>query len=398
MIRLWLLVLLALAVGAATAYFLRVETGYVLMSYGDWVVETSLLGLVAALVLGFLLLFYGFKLLLTGLRLPQIVRGAIDRRRAERARDSFEAGLLQLLEGHWKRAEVELVRRAADHHASHLNYLAAARAAQRLEAADRRDHYLALAAQSSPENEFATLLTQAELQRERGEFALTRETALKLRAHDPKHPYAIELLAESYAALAQWEPLRALLSETAKLKALPPTRARALMIQALHALIGEAVQDSALPRLKAIWEAAGSVYRNEPEVRRDYARGLARLNADAEAAALIGSALKQDWDGELVWLFGELHAADPLGQLATIEQWLNQYGEKPELLVTAGRACLANKLWGKARSYLEAVARLNPTPAAYLELARLCEQTQNPDEANKFFRHGLELAAGAIRA
>jgi HemY protein len=60
------------------------------------------------------------------------------------------------------------VRYSADHHAQHLNYLAAARAAQRLGAGDRRDHYLRLAAQSAPEMEFATLLTQAELQRERG--------------------------------------------------------------------------------------------------------------------------------------------------------------------------------------------------------------------------------------
>src|SRR3546814_4250333 len=82
------------------------------------------------------------------------------RRRAEKARESFETGLLRLLEGNWKRAEIELVRRAADHHAGHLNYLAAARAAQRLGAGDRRDHYLKLASEIAPEMEFATLLTQ----------------------------------------------------------------------------------------------------------------------------------------------------------------------------------------------------------------------------------------------
>src|SRR3569623_3362365 len=97
--------------------------------------------------------------------------------------------------GYWKLAEIELVRRAADHLARHLNYLGAARAAQRMDAPDRRDHYLRLAAQSAPALEFATLLTQAELQRERGEHELVRDTALKLREQDPQHAYAIELLA-----------------------------------------------------------------------------------------------------------------------------------------------------------------------------------------------------------
>src|SRR3546814_15406511 len=102
------------------------------------------------------------------------------RRRAEKARESFETGLLRLLEGNWKRAEIELVRRAADHHAGHLNYLAAARAAQRLGAGDRRDHYLKLASEIAPEMEFATLLTKTELPNERGEFTPPPDHALPL--------------------------------------------------------------------------------------------------------------------------------------------------------------------------------------------------------------------------
>ena len=61
--------------------------------------------------------------------------------------------------------------------------------------------------------------------------------------------------------------------------------------------------------------------------------------------------------------------------------------------MAAGRVCLRNRLWGKARSYLEAVIRVAPSAAAYLELARVCEQTQNAEEAQKFLRQGLELAA-----
>lgn len=393
MIRLYLLAVFAAMVGSAAAFYLRADAGYVLVSYRDWILETSLLGFVAAAGVGLLLIYHGLRLLIAALRLPATLREFARRRRDERAQAGFETGMLKLLEGNWRRAEIELVRRASDHHAAHLNYLAAARAAQHIGAGDRRDHYLRQAVLSAPELEFAALLTQAELQAERGEHEQARDTALKLRERDPKHPYAIELLAESYFALQAWEPLRALLSAPEHAAALAPARARVLLTRALTELMREAVAAARLDRLKALWESAAARYRQEPEVLRAYVRGLVRLNADAEAIALIGATLGQTWDPELAALYGRLHAADPLAQLATVEQWLTQYGEKPELLIAAGQACLRNRLWGKARSYLEAVLRTAPTPAAYHALAQLCEQTQNPEEAQRLQRQGLELAA-----
>lgn len=395
MIRWLLIAILAFAVAATAAHFLREETGYVLVSFHHWVIETSLLGLLFGLVAGLLALYWASRLLIAGVRLPSTVRQALERRRREKAQASFEDGLLKLLEGDWKLAEVELVRRAADHHAAHLNYLGAARAAQRLGAGDRRDHYLRLATEHAPEHAFATLLTQAELQRERGEYALARDTALSLRALQPRHPYAVELLAEAYQALGSWEPLRQLLQDAELRALLPSERARDWLVQATAERMKEACRDARLDQLKALWAAVPKEYRGVPELRRVYASSLARLNAQAEALALVGETLNQEWDAELATLYGELHAEDPLAQLAAIEGWLGKYGERPELLVTAGRACLRNKLWGKARSYLEAVVRVAPTPAAYLELAQLSEQTQNLGEAQRFYRLGAELAAQA---
>jgi len=126
-----LLILLALVAGAAAILLLHPDAGYVLINYGPWAVETSLAVLVLGVGIWFLLVYLLLKLLALVIHLPGTVREAVDRRRQDRARQSFEAGLLNLFEGNWQRAEAELVRRAGDHHATHLNYLAAARAAQR---------------------------------------------------------------------------------------------------------------------------------------------------------------------------------------------------------------------------------------------------------------------------
>lgn len=393
MIRLYLLLLLIAAAGAVAAYTLHSETGYVMISYRSWIIETSLMGFAVATVAALVALYYLFLFLLTALRLPALLRRATHRRRAARAQESFELGMLRLLEGNWRSAEIELVRRAADHPAQHLNYLGAARAAQRVGAGERRDHYLKLAMQATPEMEFATLLTQAELQRERGEHALTRDTALKLRASNPQHPYAIELLAESYAALGEWRALRELLMEPVSAQALAAARHRELLLQALRALMQQAVGDARLEQLKALWDAAPADIQKDIGLCGDYAHGLARLNAQAEALALVNTVLGERWDAALVRLYGGLQVTDAVSQLASVEQWLKQHGEQPDLLLTAGRVCLRNKLWGKARSYLEAALRTAPSATAYLELARLFEMTQNPAEAEKFYRQGLEQAA-----
>lgn len=392
MIVFYLILVLALVAGGVAALQLGAETGYVLLSYGPWVVETSLLGLVVAVAAFFLAIYYGLKLIGFSVSLPRRWRDSLEQRRADGARESFERGLLRLFEGHWKRAEVELVRRAADHHAGHLNYLAAARAAQRVGAGERRDRYLTLVRERAPQLEFAILLTQAELQRERGEFALVRDTALQLRQKEPTHPYALELLAESHDELAEWASLRALLAEPGAAKAMGPARWRELSARAAEELLRAAVAAAELAALKAVWAATPAEIQALDEPARAYAAGLARLNADAEARGFIEARLESAWDETLVRLYGPLHTEDPVAQLAVLERWLQLHGEQLALLETAGRVCLKNKLWGKARSYLEAVVQVAPTPAAYLELAKLCELTQAKAEAEQHYRRGLELA------
>jgi len=386
------LVLLVAALGAAAAYYLRAETGYVLVAWRDWILETSLLGFLASVAAGVFLLYWGVKGFFALLRLPSTIQGAIVQRREKRAQASFEAGLLKLLEGRWTAAEIDLVRRAADHPSPALNYLLAARAAQRAGTAARRDQYLELAAAQGDGPAFATQLLRAELQFEQ-DAAAAVPLLQELRQQDPAHPYVVELLARAHARSGQWEPLRLLLSGSEAARALLPARYRALYARALCEALAQAGTSARLDALKALWDAAPAPMRAVPEVRQAYARGLARLGADAEAAAQITQMLRAEWDGVLVGLYGELSGLDPVTQLAAVEGWLTQQGEKPELLLAAGQVCTRNQLWGKARSYLDSALRLQPTPAAFLALAQLCEKTRQPEDAALFYRRGLELAA-----
>lgn len=391
--RVLVLLLLILALGAAAGYYLRSETGYVLISYGGWVIETSVLGFIASVMGLLLILVYGTRLLVALVRLPGTIKEFMVARRQRRSQESFESGLQKLLEGRWQQAEVELVRRAADHETPGLNYLLAARAAQQAGAPDRREQYLKLAEQQNDPTAFAAKLLRAELQIERGEHASALVVLQELHPKDPEHPQIAALLADALARAGQWDDLRKLLITAPSQRALTPEQYRQRLASALRELLVKAGQDARLDALKSVWDGAPVFAREQPAVRLAYVQGLARLGADAEAAGSILQTLKQSWDGDLVRLYSELGGLDAVTQLATAEQWLSQHGEKPELLLAAGRACLRNQLWGKARSYLDAALRLQPAPEIYLALAKLCAETRNPEEAGRFYKQGLELAA-----
>jgi HemY protein len=68
------------------------------------------------------------------------------------------------------------------------------------------------------------------------------------------------------------------------------------------------------------------------------------------------------------------------------------------LLLTLGRLCAQQELWGKAQSYLDASIAIEPTYSAHLELARLHERLGHTEAARRHQRESLELALAQLRA
>jgi HemY protein len=120
---------------------------------------------------------------------------------------------------------------------------------------------------------------------------------------------------------------------------------------------------------------------------------LMRTGMHARAEKDLAAALKAEWRGPLVRLFGLVEGPDPSKQLKRAEGWLATHGEDPDLLLAAARLCLRNELWGKARSYLETVIGMRPSPEAYQVYGKLLNQLGEPDAAADAYRAGLGLVA-----
>jgi HemY protein len=122
-----------------------------------------------------------------------------------------------------------------------------------------------------------------------------------------------------------------------------------------------------------------------------YYQGLIRAGLHDRAEKELAAALRAEWRGPLVRLFGLIEATDTTRQLKRAEGWLKNHGEDPDLLLAAARLCLRNELWGKARSYLETVIGMRPTPEAYQEYGNLLTQMGEADAAADAYKDGLGM-------
>ena len=106
---------------------------------------------------------------------------------------------------------------------------------------------------------------------------------------------------------------------------------------------------------------------------------------------MVRGALKRTYDSHLVRLYGLLRGSDPAKQLHTAEGWLKAHPADASLLLTLGRLCLQNSLWGKARDYFESSLKLERNPETCAELARLLAQLGDTARSNQLFQEGLNL-------
>ena len=387
--RLSILLLLALAIGTGLALFMKQDAGFVVFGYRHWTLETSLslflLALIAAFATSYFLIRLGFYAFGFSARLHNWQSN----RRHRHARKQLSQGLIALSEGRWDMAEKRLARSAAACDIPLLNYLGAARAAQQLGQDDARDRYLRQAHQADPAAELAVGLTQAELQLAHNQLEQALATLSKLRDIAPRHAYVLRLLMKLYRQLSDWDQLKTLLPELKRRKVISEREERELNLEIYdHTLEGK-TDAQAIVRA---WEALPKPLRQEENLLAGHITRLHAAGQDHEAERLIRGALKQTWNDDLVRWFGVIQVEDVRAQLTLAEHWLEQQPRNPTLLLTLGRICRRNQLWGKARNYLEASLGGDPRAETYWELGDLLDQLEETESAAQAYRSGLKLA------
>jgi HemY protein len=381
-----LLVIAALIVSAVGAHFLLQDPGYVVINFRGYLVEMSVPVLIALVAILFLSIWLAVKIF----RAPRRLGEAASRYRAGRAGQRLTRGVIEVAEGNFAKGERLLARAAGVSEAPLLNYLQAARAAHLLGQDERRDTWLKQAYENLPGATNAVLLTQAELQLDQKQYERALATLRKIEENTPNHSHALVLLGRLYYRLEDWKHLADLLPKLRKHGRLDAATLEKWSLRVYRNDLESAADGDAV---LGVWKQVPKLLKQNVELLECYFRSLIRTNMQEKAEKEIASELKRRWRAPIVRLYGTVEGRDTNRQLKTAEDWLRAHGEDPDLLLSAARLCLRMELWGKARSYLETVIAIRPTPDAYQEYGRLLTQLGDGEAAADAYRAGLGLVA-----
>jgi HemY protein len=387
---LWIIALFALAAGLVAAA--RYNAGYVLLVLPPYRAELSLnlllLMLAAAFAVGYALI----RVVSGMLRLPAQVR----QYRANRRRQTAQAMLLDALQEYFSGRYAKAEKAAAgliemEEHAG-LCAILAARAAHGLRAFERRDAYLARAAALAPADAAARVVTEAELLLDQRR---AQDAVATLQTLENRHTAALRLELKAQQMLKNWEQVLQLVEVLERRNVFEPEQARRIRQHAQSENLKRKALDS--QALEETWRKIPAAEKRDQAIAATGAQCFIALGGHAQAQQIIEQSVAENWDSNLVGMYAECAGSDVVRQIERAEAWLESHPNDAALLLTLGRLCALQGLWGKARSYLEAGLSMEPTYTAHLELAQLEERLGNTEAAYAQYRSSLELAVAQLR-
>ena len=387
-------ILVILFASAAAAIWFHEQSGYVLVSVGDTAVETSLFFAVGAVVVAVIAVLVVFGVLRRAGSMPRNMRRWMAERRAGRARGRLVRGLARLAEGNYQQAERSLIQSVDASETPVLHYLSAAWAAHRAGADGRRDSYLALADKADPDARLAIGLLQAQLYLEDEQWETAFATLNLLQERYPRHSRVLHLLVRACEVLGEWERVLDLLPRLRRHAEMDSARLQQLERKAAIGLLDQASRQS-LDAVERAWGRLPRHLNDEPDVLLAYADAvLGNAPGSEHLEKRLRLALRGKWDPRYVDRYGRLQMEDPERPFNIAEGWLREHPEDPDLLLAVGRLAVRSRLWGRARSYLEACVARKPSAEASYLLADLLEHMGERDAARRAYRRAAEQAAG----
>lgn len=362
---------MAMTIGGGLIWLAEFEPGYVLFQYQGWSIETSLIVFVVIFVLLVIASYMGIRSLVILKQAPGRLASWQSGRRLRRANKSLTLGLITLEEGRWAEAERLLLSYAGHSETPLLHYLAAARAAQKQKAAERRDSYLRLAHETTDGADIAVGVVQAELQLAANQKEQALATLQHLREVSPKHPYVLQLLQQLYSDMNEWQGVKDVLPDLRKRNVLDSTGVKLLSTEATVGQLEAATAKEDWHSVSEIWQQAPTKTRHSEGMLNSYVISLILQGKGKEAGPLVEAYMNKGWSDKLVYQYGLIQLDDLAAQLARAEKWMNQHNDNPWILLTVGRLLKANKEWVKAEAILRESILYGPRGETYQELAEV---------------------------
>ena len=383
---LWVLVLFAAAVAVTAAAH---NSAYVLMVYPPYRIDMSLT-LFAGLMLLLLLAGYSvIRLVVAAVKLPAYARQFREERAQSKSRALMHDALKAFFEGRYAAAERAAVHAMELGETSSLHPILAASSAHELREFGKRDEYLAMAESKDVGDSTMRLMATTKFMLDQRDPQAALAALEKLRATGVKsHLGALSLELKAQQQAGHWDEVLDIVKELEKRAAIDATVAAQMRQQAyLESLRAQQSAQDVAACLKKI----PAEFKRRGKVAATAARALIQHGDGIQAQQILADSLNAQWDSDLVALYGDCQSGDVVAQIDQAEKWLNQHRLDAGLLLALGKLCVHQKLWGKAKNYLDASISVSPSHAAYTSLGHLSELLGKSEEAYHYYQQAVEL-------
>lgn len=373
LISIFIVIAITLTAALVTPWLIE-DPGYFYIRFAGYEIEMRLivaLGLLLTLVfLLWLIVFF--------IRLP---KKTLRNYSANRSRRTFAKGLLALSEGKWKVAEKQLLTSTKNSPTPELGYMAAARAAIALNKIQQAFEYLD-EAENHTDNPLTVDLTRCELWIKTGEFDQAVQLLQRILKSYPNNPRALHLLTQAGQSAGHWQLLRDIMPKAEKLEVLPVSEVRRIADSSIRQQL---IYAENAGQLQSVWNSLNKQQKSNIEYIKAYAKSGLLLGMNEEVSSLAEASLSANLTDELLEIWSQL-SLDVKHKIKIAEKWLKKHPDNPLLLMILGELCLHEKLWGKARDYLQKSLEIHPHKKCFKLLARYYDEVGEPDNALDAYR------------
>lgn len=158
-----LLFFLVVLIAAGFGFFAYENPGTVVITYGHWMVSTHFWVAVVVVIVGFIL-FYGLIRVFKNIAaLPSMISNHLDMNRERKQREYAAEAYCDYIKGNYEKAEKYFIKATENNSFAYLDYLKAAKAAQKCGHVAERNGYLQKAAQFKNHDTLVVALVEARL-------------------------------------------------------------------------------------------------------------------------------------------------------------------------------------------------------------------------------------------
>jgi HemY protein len=388
-----ILIVLVLAAGAGF-YFIR-DPGTADIALLGWELQTSALGLLALIIVGFIALAIIWRVISAVLKLPSLWRRRSARQKQQAADEQLLRAWAELERGRFGVAEKLARARLNEASLPPLNYTVAADALMAQGETTATLNLLDEARSTFPR--FADFLSLhiANRFRQQKNLAPALELLQSLAAAHPKDEAIVCAFAETLFEAADWEKLRTLMPALRRLKwsGLTEQDVQRYDRAVYGGLIQEAARHKQTSELAAIWNDAPKSLRQDELMLASLANSWLTLGQPDEAERILETALDQQCTPALLRQWLALPPKDPARAVTRFNRWANQITCQSDTNLRAyaqARLAWLNDDTEGAKQALAPVLNDQPDVSSLKLAAQIAEHERDSTQAVVYYTKAFE--------